>query len=250
MTCLWWVLFSSVSLTGETLPLLGLRFLFWCTLLFWGDWSLQWRRSRFPKHQDHRKILFSSYRPYGSVTQNMAGVVHTANKFHIFGKLWTSAFSWSYPGYLFLWANFEEWAFYEIYGIFKLMVCLSAFWQMQCIMSRRNEECLRAFSPFLSEATKISWPFYGGTDFVFLPSATHKMPHWSWFPCWIFFKLPIISANTYHSHTKKISRHCYNTHHWWVTNQLYLNNLLLPLPFPVMFTVQSQLATLLSKERP
>ena len=175
---------------------------------------------------------------------------HTANKFHIFGKLWTSAFSWSYPGYLFLWANFEEWAFYEIYGIFKLMVCLSAFWQMQCIMSRRNEECLRAFSPFLSEATKISWPFYGGTDFVFLPSATHKMPHWSWFPCWIFFKLPIISANTYHSHTKKISRHCYNTHHWWVTNQLYLNNLLLPLPFPVMFTVQSQLATLLSKERP
>ena len=36
----------------------------------------------------------------------------TSNKFHIFGKLWTWAFTWSYPGYFFLWANFEEWAFY------------------------------------------------------------------------------------------------------------------------------------------
>ena len=33
---------------------------------------------------------------------------HTPNKLHIFGKLWTWAFAWSYPGRIFLHKIFEE----------------------------------------------------------------------------------------------------------------------------------------------
>ena len=50
--------------------------------------------------------------PPSLTANNSHSKAHTPNKFHIFGKLWTWAFTWSYPGYFFLWANFEEWAFY------------------------------------------------------------------------------------------------------------------------------------------
>ena len=61
-------------------------------------------------------LLFSLtdqfFRTRPSLTANNShSKAHTPNKFHIFGKLWTWAFTWSCPGYFFLWANFEEWAF-------------------------------------------------------------------------------------------------------------------------------------------
>ena len=44
---------------------------------------------------------------------NSSSKSHTPNKFHIFGNARTWGFTWSYPGYLFLWANFEEWTSHE-----------------------------------------------------------------------------------------------------------------------------------------
>ena len=46
-------------------------------------------------------------------SNNSRSKPHTPNKFHIFGIVRTSAFRWTYPGFFFLWANFEEQAFYE-----------------------------------------------------------------------------------------------------------------------------------------
>ena len=145
-----------------------------------------------------------------------------------------------------------------------------------------NGKSCRAFSPFQSEPTKISWPFYGGTDFVFLPSATHKMPHCFWFPCWIFFKLPL-SASTYNSHTniwmchrdllkrlhsaakillKDITVYPRNRylsptvniwHYFIVPLCIAEGRAVSKLSFSagsISSDVQSQLATLLSKERP
>ena len=53
----------------------------------------------------HSRLTLSS--------NNSRSKPHTPNKFHIFGIVRTSAFRWPYPGFFFLWANFEEQAFYE-----------------------------------------------------------------------------------------------------------------------------------------
>ena len=53
----------------------------------------------------HSRLTLSS--------NNSRSKPHTPNKFHIFGIVRTSAFRWTYPGFFFPWANFEEQAFYE-----------------------------------------------------------------------------------------------------------------------------------------
>ena len=86
-----------------------------------GSTLIQWQRSNFkitgvvfffngslflltePKF--HSRLTLSS--------NNSRSKPHTPNKFHIFGIVRTSAFRWTYPGFFFLWANFEEQAFYE-----------------------------------------------------------------------------------------------------------------------------------------
>ena len=55
-----------------------------------------------------RDIFFDSSTAYNSRSKP-----HMPSKFHIFGTVRMWGFTWSYPGYLFLWTNFEEWAFYE-----------------------------------------------------------------------------------------------------------------------------------------
>ena len=69
----------------------------------------------------HRVISMTDqfFRTHPSLTAySSRSKPHTPNKLHIFGKLWTWAFAWSYPGFFFLWANFEEWAFYEKVSFF------------------------------------------------------------------------------------------------------------------------------------
>ena len=45
-------------------------------------------------------------------SNNSRSKADTPNKFHIFGIVRTFSFTWFYPGYFFLWANFEESVFY------------------------------------------------------------------------------------------------------------------------------------------
>ena len=85
-----------------------------------GSTLIQWQRSNFKI----TGVVFF----YGSLflltepkfhscltlrSNNSRSKPHTPNKFHIFGIVRTSAFRWTYPGFFFLWANFEEQAFYE-----------------------------------------------------------------------------------------------------------------------------------------
>ena len=45
-------------------------------------------------------------------SNNSRSKADTPNKFHIFGIIRMFSFTWFYPGYFFLWANFEESVFY------------------------------------------------------------------------------------------------------------------------------------------
>ena len=64
------------------------------------------------------RLVFSMtdqfFRTRPSLTANNSrSKAPTPNKFYIFGNVRTWGFTWTYPGNFFLWANFEEWAFYE-----------------------------------------------------------------------------------------------------------------------------------------
>ena len=81
------------SFQNLKLKIVAVLFFFWRLVFSWTDQFFRTRPS------------LTAY--------NSRSKPHTPNKFHIFGNVRTWGFTWTYLGYFFLWANFEEWAFYE-----------------------------------------------------------------------------------------------------------------------------------------